>query len=171
MLNQTKSGSKLGVSALAFGDGLLYTANRGGYIRAYDPVNNQWGLQIMNQTKSGSRLEVYSLAYGNGLLYTANNGGYIRAYDPANNKWGLQMLNQTKSGSKLGVSALAFKTKRTGQESLVTINLTLRTRNEYDKDRQFQKKDYLGGNFKINKTDKYMRDTFSSKVLVRNLML
>ena len=149
----------------------LFAANRGGYIRAYDPVNNQWGLQIMNQTKSGSRLEVYSLAYGNGLLYTANNGGYIRAYDPANNKWGLQMLNQTKSGSKLGVSALAFKTKRTGQESLVTINLTLRTRNEYDKDRQFQKKDYLGGNFKINKTDKYMRDTFSSKVLVRNLML
>ena len=81
------------------------------------------------------------------------------------------MLNQTKSGSRLGVSALAFKTKRTGQESLVTINLTLRTRNEYGKNKQFKKKDYHGGNFKIDKTDKFKRDTFSSTVLVRNLML
>ena len=58
-----------------------------------------------------------------------------------------------------------------GSEALVTINLTLRTRNPYGKDRQFKKKDYLSGNFKIDKTDKYMRDTFSSTVTARNMAL
>jgi len=55
--------------------------------------------------------------------------------------------------------------------TLVGIGLTLRTKNQYGKDRQFKKKDYHGGNFKIDKTDKYKRDTFSSTVLVRNLAL
>ena len=55
--------------------------------------------------------------------------------------------------------------------SLVDINLTLRTKNQYGKDRQFKKKDYHGGNFKIDITDKYKRDTFSTTVLVRNLAL
>ena len=59
----------------------------------------------------------------------------------------------------------------TGQESLVSINLTLRTKNQYGKDRQFKKKDYHAGNYKLDKTDKYKRDTFSSTVLVRNLAL
>jgi hypothetical protein len=55
--------------------------------------------------------------------------------------------------------------------SLVEINLTLRTKNQYGKDRQFKKKDYHAGNYKLDKTDKYKRDTFSSTVLVRNLAL
>ena len=55
--------------------------------------------------------------------------------------------------------------------TLVSINLTLRTKNQYGKDRQFKKKDYHDGNFKIDKTDKYKRDTFSTTVLVRNLAL
>jgi hypothetical protein len=55
--------------------------------------------------------------------------------------------------------------------SLVEINLTLRTKNQYGKDRQFKKKDYHPGNYKLDKTDKYKRDTFSSTVLVRNLAL
>ena len=67
--------------------------------------------------------------------------------------------------------ALAFKIKRTGQESLVSINLTLRAKNEYGKLRQFTKKDYHGGNYEIDKTDRFKRDTFSSSVLARNLML
>jgi hypothetical protein len=66
---------------------------------------------------------------------------------------------------------MAIKSKRTGKESLVTINLTLRTKNQYGKDRQFKKKDYHAGNYKLDKTDKYKRDTFSSTVLVRNLAL
>jgi len=59
----------------------------------------------------------------------------------------------------------------TRASALVAINLTLRTKNQYGKDRQFKKKDYHGGNFKLDKTDKYKRDTFSSTVLVRNLAL
>jgi hypothetical protein len=54
---------------------------------------------------------------------------------------------------------------------LININLTLRTKNQTNRDRRYQKKDYHGGNFKIDKTDKYKRDTFSSTVLVRNLAL
>jgi hypothetical protein len=55
--------------------------------------------------------------------------------------------------------------------SLLSINLTLRTKNQYGKDRQFKKKDYHAGNYKLDKSDKYKRDTFSSTVLVRNLAL
>ena len=55
--------------------------------------------------------------------------------------------------------------------NLININLTLRTKNQYGKDRQFKKKDYHPGNYKLDKTDKYKRDTFSSTVLVRNLAL
>jgi hypothetical protein len=54
---------------------------------------------------------------------------------------------------------------------LVGIELILRTKNQYGKDRQFKKKDYHAGNYKLDKTDKYKRDTFSSTVLVRNLAL
>jgi prepilin-type N-terminal cleavage/methylation domain-containing protein len=55
--------------------------------------------------------------------------------------------------------------------ALVGINLTLRTKNQYGKDRQFKKKDYHAGNYKLDKTDKFKRDTFSTTVLVRNLAL
>jgi len=55
--------------------------------------------------------------------------------------------------------------------NLISIDLTLRTKNQYGKDRQFKKQDYHGGNYKIDKTDKYKRDTFSTTVLVRNLAL
>ena len=58
-----------------------------------------------------------------------------------------------------------------GNHALVKINLILRTKNQYGKDRQFKKKDYYAGNYKLDKTDKYKRDTFSSTVLVRNLAL
>ncbi len=58
-----------------------------------------------------------------------------------------------------------------GNHALVKINLILRTKNQYGKDRQFKKKDYHPGNYKLDKTDKYKRDTFSSTVLVRNLAL
>jgi hypothetical protein len=73
--------------------------------------------------------------------------------------------------TKNRVYALTFINKNTGSESLVTINLTLRTKNQYGKDRQFKKKDYHAGNYKLDKTDKYKRDTFSSTVLIRNLAL
>ena len=67
-------------------------------------------------------------------------------------------------------TSMASKIKRTGKESLVTINLTLRTRNPYGINKQFKKKDYHGGNFKFDKNDKYKRETFSSKVFT-NLII
>jgi prepilin-type N-terminal cleavage/methylation domain-containing protein len=73
---------------------------------------------------------------------------------------------------KLGVRLVHDGSKgASGVISLFNINLTLRTKNQYGKDRQFKKKDYHAGNYKLDKTDKYKRDTFSSTVLVRNLAL
>jgi len=69
------------------------------------------------------------------------------------------------------INEMAFKDKKSEQKYLVNIDLTLRTKNQYGKDQQFKKQDYHGGNFKLDKTDKYKRDTFSTTVLVRNLAL
>jgi hypothetical protein len=101
-----------------------------------------------------------------GLLYYGNqwsNGIFI--VDPVTEKG----VGYIDAGNR--VTGIAFENKKTGQESLVTINLTLRTKNQYGKDRQFKKKDYHAGNYKLDKTDKYKRDTFSSTVLARNLAL
>ena len=111
-----------------------------------------------------------ALAFGpNGLLYSGSNGSRtIQIWDPTKPR------NQKRVGYIINTGyadALAFNNKKTGQESLVTINLTLRVKNQYGKDRQFKKKDYQSGNFKLDKTDKYKRDTFSTTVLVRNLAL
>jgi hypothetical protein len=110
--------------------------------------------QIVNIEKSGD-------------LYVGQKGySMVQTFDPST-----KQEKQPRITTYSYPTALAFKNKRTGQESLVTINLTLRTKNQYGKDRQFKKKDYHAGNFKIDKTDKYKRDTFSSTVLVRNLAL
>ena len=111
-----------------------------------------------------------ALAFGpDGLLYGGTHGlNTIQVFDPSKPK------RQEKVGTIYDtgyIDALVFKIKRTGQESLVTINLTLRAKNEYGKLRQFTKKDYHGGNYEIDKTDRFKRDTFSSSVLARNLML
>ena len=111
-------------------------------------------LQIVNIEKSGD-------------LYVGQEGySMVQTFDPST-----KQEKQPRITTYSYPTALAFKNKRTGQESLVTIDLTLRTKNQYGKDRQFKKQDYHGGNFKIDKTDKYKRDTFSSTVLVRNLAL
>ena len=106
-------------------------------------------------------------AFGpDGYLYANNSPqGRIDIWDVTAKKK-IGWINNVRN-----VNIFAFRNKKTGQESLVTINLTLRTKNQYGKDRQFKKKDYHGGNFKLDKTDKYKRDTFSSTVLVRNLAL
>jgi hypothetical protein len=113
---------------------------------------------------------VDALAFGpDGLLYSGSNGAnMIQVWDPTKPKRQERVRYIYDTGY---VDSLAFKIKRTGQESLVTINLTLRAKNEYGKLRQFTKKDYHGGNYEIDKTDRFKRDTFSSSVLARNLML
>ena len=55
--------------------------------------------------------------------------------------------------------------------NLVDVVLALRTRNEYGLSKAYAKKTYRKGNFKLNKTDAYRRDEYSTTVLVRNLAL
>ncbi len=83
-----------------------------------------------------------------GVIKIPNNGQHYKA-----KTYGLVQVDNTKASA------------------LVQINLILRTKNQYGKDRQFKKKDYHAGNYKLDKTDKYKRDTFSSTVLIRNLAL
>ena len=64
---------------------------------------------------------------------------------------------------------LVFDIKKTGSTSVVSVNLTIRTKEKYGKNRQVDKKAYHSGNFIFSKNDQYQRDTFSSTVLVRNI--
>ena len=75
------------------------------------------------------------------------------------------------NGVNDGGSAATIGYVFSGSEALVTINLTLRTRNPYGINKEFKKKDYHGGNFNFDKNDKYKRETFSSKVTARNMAL
>ncbi|MBT6469648.1 MAG: prepilin-type N-terminal cleavage/methylation domain-containing protein, partial [Candidatus Marinimicrobia bacterium] len=130
----------------------LYRGYNGGNIQIIDPTTKK----TVGYISTG---RTTALAFGpDGLLYRGYNGGNIQIIDPTTKK----TVGYISTGR---TTALAFQNKRTGQESLVTINLTLRTKNQYGKDRAFKKKDYHGGNFKIDKTDKYKRDTFSTTVL------
>ena len=158
-------------TALAFGpNGLLYAAGQGDdKIYIYDPTKPKGQEKV--GTIDNNSYYIYALAFGpNGLLYAVGRGDdKIYIWDPTKPK------DQEKVGTidtnLYYQTALAFKTSRTGQESLLTINLTLRAKEKYGKIRQYLKKDYTEGNFAIDKTDNYKRDTFSSKVLVRNMML
>jgi hypothetical protein len=51
----------------------------------------------------------------------------------------------------------------------INIDLTIRTKSEYGKNRLVNKKNYHPGNFNFSKNDKYQRDTFSTTVIARNL--
>jgi len=72
--------------------------------------------------------------------------------------------------TKNNVDALAFVSETSGSKFLVTINLTLRAKNEYGRiSKDFLKKDYFSGNFNFKKNDLFKRDTFSTSVSVRNM--
>jgi hypothetical protein len=143
-----------------------------GLIRSFNPVTKAWGDDVIFTNKHGYVISVEALACENSILYAGSeSGGVIRPFNPVTKAWGDEIIFSNYRGRVVGVRALAVKTKKSGQESLVTINLILRAKNEYGKNRQFKKKDYHGGNFKLDKTDRYKRDTFSSSVLARNLML
>ena len=99
-----------------------------------------------------------------GLLYAGFNGSNsIKIINPSTKAVTGTIPNTSQA------SAVVFQTKKLGNGSTISINLTLRTTGQYGKDRQFLKKDYFYGNFNMNKKDKYIRDTFSTTVSVRNL--
>jgi hypothetical protein len=152
---------------LAFGpNGLLYAGTSSDKIMIIDPIQNK-GVGTIS-SGLGYSPNNYLEFGSDGLLYAGTSSDKIMIIDPIQKK----QVGIIDSGiNHRTYGGIAFKDKRTGQESLVTINLTLRTKNQYGKDRQFKKKDYHAGNYKLDKTDKYKRDTFSSTVLVRNLAL
>ena len=170
-----RNGTVHPISTLAFGpDGKLYIGSEWyGVIVSYDPVTTWWGRQNIFTDSNGQPIPVTSMAFGSdGLLYVGSRTlGVLRSFDPSDSSWSSEERFTDNRGTVIPVSSLAIKTKKSGQESLVSINLTLRAKNEYGKLRQFIQKDYHGGNYKLDKTDRYKRDTFSSSVLARNLML
>ena len=116
----------------------------------------------------------YAIKFGTGdLLYTWND---LRGKDihivSMKTRALVGVINVPNNGQHYKARTYSLvQVDNTKASALVNIDLILRTRNQYGKDRQFKKKDYHGGNFKIDKTDKYKRDTFSSTVLVRNMAL
>ena len=127
----------------------------------------------------GGNLSNYSLPQSaraaagdsNGYMYFGGSGGRLYAVKDSNyitnNKILVNLMNNGVYG---GDYAATIGHVNSGNENLVNINLILRTKNTYGKNKQFIKKDYFIGNFKLDKTDAYKRETFSSKVLARNLI-
>jgi len=143
-------------------DGLIYAGvNDDRYIRAYDPSTKTEKFSIKRRRGTAA------LTYGaDGLIYAGvGDDRYIRAYDPSTK------TQKFAINRGMGTTVLANKNKRTGQESLVNITLILRTKKQYGRTKQYKKKEYFSGNYKIDKTDGYKRDEFSTSVLVRNLSL
>jgi len=164
----TSSGTRIGsissgeVSALAFGkDGLLYAGYDGGNV--IDIYNPKTKLKVGSIADTG---RVSALAYGNNnLLYAGYAGSrFVRVYDT------VSKVRVTSIDSPR-VTALAFGVKNKGKESLITIHLTLRTKNPYSAARNFKKEDYHKGDYELDVTDNYKRDTFTSVVFARNMVL
>ena len=138
------------VSALAFdSNSLLYIGHKGSRgVYVYN-IDNKKLIQYLGKIGFNT---VSALAFGgDGLLYSGSEGSSYIVVHNVKTKKTIEYIGTNNSNR---ISALAYKDSRTGQESLVTINLTLRTKNQYGKDRQFKKKDYHAGN--------YNNETFTS---------
>ena len=106
----------------------------------------------------------------NGYMYLGG-GGRLHAFKGtkfvSDNKILATLMN---NGVNDGGSAATIGSVTSGSEALVTINLTLRAKNEYGRiSKDFLKKDYFLGNFNFKKNDLFKRDTFSTVVSVRNM--
>jgi len=137
-----------------------YSADR---IGSYDPSTGNLGNSI------GSKRAYCGFTFGPGnLLYAVGKYGGVEIFDVVTNKKIADL--KKNNGSRNSICGVTTESN-IKTSALVNITLILRTKNQYGKDRQFKKKDYHAGNYKLDKTDKYKRDTFSSTVLVRNLAL
>jgi len=154
------------ITGLAFNSsGLIFESSSGTPgIRSYDPSTGRRSGPVI-----GPHRAYCGLTFGPGnLLYAVNMNDGIEIFDVVANKKEGDIKKKDRGGNNFCgvVTESNIKTS-----ALVNITLILRTKNQYGKDRQFKKKDYHAGNYKLDKTDKYKRDTFSSTVLVRNLAL
>jgi len=102
------------------------------------------------------------------LIGTGSGSRSIKVIDTATKT----VKSSIATGASLHYPDMAIKTKKSGQEALVKIHLVIRSRKEHSKiDKTYAKKSYDIGNYKLNKRDKYKHDSFSSTVLVRNMVL
>ena len=164
-----------GATALAFYQplNLLYIGGSSHYSYVIiDPITKQCANysrgRVQNYAINGTRAAAgdsrgYMYLSGSGRLWAFKGRDFV-----TDNKILATLMH---NGVGDGGSAATIGYVISGNEALVTINLTLRTRNPYGKDRQFKKKDYHAGNYNLDKTDKYKRDTFSSTVTARNMAL
>jgi hypothetical protein len=116
----------------------------------------------------------FSIDGNSGTKWTCNKGfPAIIKFDLNSPDYLIKSIDARWNGSVTGSNNvnIYIENNAVSNQSLFEINLILRSKNQYSKDRTFKKKDYHSGNFKLDKTDKYKRDTFSSTVLVRNLAL
>ena len=165
-----------GATAMAFYQplNLLYIGHASHYSYVIiDPITKQCANYSRGHIANYSLPQSAGAAAGdsNGYMY-AGGGGRLHAFK------GRSVITDIKIAATLmnngvgdGGNAATIGYVISGSEALVTINLTLRTRNPYGINKEFKKKDYFGGNFKFDKNDKYKRDTFSSMVTARNMAL
>jgi prepilin-type N-terminal cleavage/methylation domain-containing protein len=149
-------------AALAFDSaGTLYAGHNGS---RNIQVINTGASTIIGTIANTSQMQ--ALAFDSaGTLYAGHNGSRnIQIINPVNRA----IIGNISNTSNR--SALAFMTKKMGNGSLVNINISLRSREQYGNiDRQVDKQDYHSGNFNFSITDRFQRDTFSSTVSVRNM--
>ena len=120
-------------SALAISsNGLIYSGyeQRNSGILIINPVSGK----VVGNIGTG---QISALTFGpSGLLYSAHEfSNFIQIYNVATKKT-IGAINATKR-----ISALTTKIKKTGTESLVSINLTLRSKEKYGKNKNFIKKE------------------------------
>jgi prepilin-type N-terminal cleavage/methylation domain-containing protein len=162
---------------MAVNNNLLYVEG-GGRVVVYDLVSKQH-INTINEVHLKGKIEnnvfnnIRSMCVGvDNFLYITVGGqtAHVVDLDKSTKIGNAHEVHLWNQGGGSFISIECGKKAETNN-TLVEINLTLRTKNQYGKDRVFKKQDYHGGNFKIDKTDKYKRDTFSTTVLVRNLAL
>jgi len=180
-------------------DGLIYAiCYRGSVIRVINPSNfrliksistpeNTWSV-----AESGGKIFTSDISTGNvtvfdsttsqktgsfktgrvvtidinpltGEIYTGSDGGQQVQI------WHGVAPYAKKGSIKVNVGDMTLNTKKTGSSAMISINLTVRSKEQYGKKRQVNKKSYHSGNFIFSMNDSYQRDTFSTTVSVRNL--
>ena len=164
-----------GATALAFYQplNLLYIGHSSHYTYVIiDPITKQCANyakrgRLANTAVNGTAAAAgdsdgYMYLSGSGRLYAFMGTKFITDKNIA-----ATLMN---NGVSAGGSAATIGSVTSGSEALVTINLTLRAKNEYGRtSKDFLKKDYFLGNFNFKKNDLFKRDTFSTVVSVRNM--
>jgi prepilin-type N-terminal cleavage/methylation domain-containing protein len=139
--------------------GLLYVGS-GSDIRIYDTSKNRGNIVAIGKI-SGHNPDSLAIS-SDGLMFLGYCSTYSFIYDIYTKK----MHRLTGMGC---AKTSVFKNKRTGQESLVAIRLSLRSEKEHSNNSKKYKYDLADYKFEAN--DKYKHDVFSTTVLVRNLAL